>query len=178
MKKENEGKIFAFLPKDEKDEIRSLRPCDRELYCGGWHVDDEEEIDYGAAYRPKPKPDMEIDWSKVPAWQPVLVRDRDSDDWKRSFFGKPGYAKPIYDGWPFSWRQMKLDPDAKPIFSWKPWRGGECPVDGGVLVHVVCRGGYRNTRAGSFFRWNHENKDSDIIWYAVAQPDADSWPGV
>ena len=127
----------------------------------------------------KKKKEEEVDWSKVPVGQPVLVRDHDDAIWYSRFFVKPGYAKSRYNSRPFRWKQMQLDPDAKPVFNWRAWRGGECPVDAEVRVHIVCRDGTRYTYDSSLFSWDHKNEDSDIMWYAVAQPDDDDgWPGV
>jgi len=130
---------------------------------------------------PEPEPE-EIDWAKVPVDQPVLVRDGDYSNWRLRYYAKPGCT--FSDGYTSrtdhhtaDWDEMKLDPDAKPIFNWKRWHGGECPVDGDVYVNYVRRDGIRCTKIAGDLRWSYEYCGGDIIWYSVAQPiDADGWP--
>jgi len=126
----------------------------------------------------------DIDWSKVPVDQPVLVCNDPEAGWikryyagaQRAYYG--GYTSRENDGaYPFN--EMKLDPDAKPIFNWHRWHGGECPVDGEVWVNYVLRDGSTHTAIAYELRWRHGDCDIDIIWYSVAQPlDADGWPKV
>lgn len=51
---------------------------------------------------------------------------------------------------------------------WIPWSGGECPVDGGLLIEVKYRGYAEiEINRGKEFRWNHADKPSDIIAYKI-----------
>ena len=132
------------------------------------------------------KVEEEIDWAKVPKDQPVLVRDNNNDDedWFPRYFSKPGYT--CGDGetsrtvaMNLRWKQMRLDPDAKPIFNWHRWHGGERPVDGDVYVNYVIRNGDYYTHRAENLRWGHAGAVDYIIWYSVAQPlDDDGWPKV
>ena len=56
---------------------------------------------------------------------------------------------------------------------WIEWEGGECPVDGSVLVEAKLRCGYVETRNEENFNWKHGlgpfayEGDDDIIAYRV-----------
>jgi len=58
------------------------------------------------------------------------------------------------------------------------WDGGECPVDGGVMVEVFCRGGSASLGplearfyGGHPDCWKHVNDKADIIAYRIVEED-------
>jgi len=51
---------------------------------------------------------------------------------------------------------------------WTAWKGGECPVHGGLLVDVRRRDGYVETGLSArFWRWDHRGVANDIVAYRV-----------
>lgn len=57
--------------------------------------------------------------------------------------------------------------------NWIEWSGGECPIkDDGALHDVMLRRGkvHSNERRASFWRWEHEGSDSDIVAYRLGTP--------
>jgi len=116
-----------------------------------------------------------IDWSKVPVDQPVLVRDGPDENWKKRFFACPGGAwdngcTSRAGAWTISFQEMKLDPDAEPILNWHPWHGGKRPVDENLHIAYMMRNGeWAIDRAGSL-HWSHDDLECDIIWYAIVTP--------
>jgi len=121
------------------------------------------------------KKEENIDWSKVPVDQPVLVRDGPFEDWEKRYFADPGRAyyscstSRVVDA-KCSWTEMKLDPDADPILNWHPWYGGGLPVDENLHIAYMMRNGeWAIDRAGSL-HWSHDDLECDIIWYAIVTP--------
>jgi len=116
-----------------------------------------------------------IDWSKVPVDQPVLVRDGPDENWKKRFFACPGGAwdngcTSRAGAWTISFQEMKLDPDAEPILNWHPWHGGKRPVDGYTHLACVLKNGERLQTRADLIRWEHGDNALDVIWYAVTTP--------
>lgn len=54
--------------------------------------------------------------------------------------------------------------------AWVDWSGGECPVDGTVLVDVRCADGSRDKgiRAGELV-WAHHDTWADIVAYRISR---------
>jgi len=51
---------------------------------------------------------------------------------------------------------------------WTKWKGGECPVHGGLLVDVRRRDGYVETGLSArFWRWDHRGVANDIVAYRI-----------
>jgi hypothetical protein len=53
---------------------------------------------------------------------------------------------------------------------WIEWKGGDCPVDGGVKVAFVTRRGAECVGSGvraMNLRWSHLQRDDDIVKYRV-----------
>lgn len=52
---------------------------------------------------------------------------------------------------------------------WIDWHGGECPVDGDVMVEFTLRSGYIETRKAKKLGWEHGEffPSSDIIKYRI-----------
>ncbi|CAM8502202.1 hypothetical protein [Enterobacter asburiae] len=53
---------------------------------------------------------------------------------------------------------------------WIPWRGGECPVDGDVVVDVKFRAQGQADLDGDFadnFRWEHFSNGADVVAYRL-----------
>lgn len=56
---------------------------------------------------------------------------------------------------------------------WIDWKGGECPVESYQQVQVHLRDGDNLLgRAGGYY-WEHDDEESDIIAYRLAEPAAD-----
>ena len=55
---------------------------------------------------------------------------------------------------------------------WKPWNGGERPVNGDNTVEYTLRGGYRRYSTASSISWNHIGCVDDIIAYRVVTNNA------
>ena len=61
------------------------------------------------------------------------------------------------------------------VDGWIDWPGGECPVNGVVIVDYKMRDGCVQTEPAHILRWDHNGTDSDIIAYRLSQPqDANS----
>ena len=50
---------------------------------------------------------------------------------------------------------------------WIEWNGGECPVPGETEVQYVLRDGLSFTRKAGNLRWDHFDRDGDIIRYRI-----------
>jgi hypothetical protein len=50
---------------------------------------------------------------------------------------------------------------------WIEWKGGECPVDGDVVVEVKFRAGGNGSEKALYYRWASWNSHADIIAYRV-----------
>ena len=50
---------------------------------------------------------------------------------------------------------------------WIEWHGGECPVDGNVMVEIIMRDLEHGKCVAGALVWEHEDHPSDIILYRV-----------
>ncbi len=64
-----------------------------------------------------------------------------------------------------------LEQQEKGDDGWIEWKGGECPVDIGVLVEFEMRDGDKNTALSTILDWSHELRSDDIIAYRVIEND-------
>jgi hypothetical protein len=65
--------------------------------------------------------------------------------------------------------------EAKYGKGWKPWGGGECPVEPDTKVEVLLREDLTEGHKPSvpaeayYYQWNHQGSDDDIVFYRPAQ---------
>lgn len=58
---------------------------------------------------------------------------------------------------------------------WLPWSGGECPVEGNILVDVIHRDGEEHYQVnpgdecGAACVWSHHDDFGDIIFWRVSE---------
>ena len=52
---------------------------------------------------------------------------------------------------------------------WIEWHGGECPVDGHVMVEIIMRDLEHGKCVAGALVWEHEDHPSDIILYQVVK---------
>lgn len=53
---------------------------------------------------------------------------------------------------------------------WITWHGGECPVDGDVVVTVMCRDDEKELGDAELFDWSHDIGNADITAYRIHKP--------
>lgn len=97
-----------------------------------WVNDQYPSWDWGSfKYRIKPK-EPEIDWSKVAMDTPVLVRNSESDQWKKRYFShKNGHGFNVFGGGCTSrtkkghvnYNHCMIDLEVKSIINWIPNTG-------------------------------------------------------
>ena len=63
---------------------------------------------------------------------------------------------------------LQVEPTAD---GWIPWNGGECPVDGDVMVEVVLKeGSVPGIYTAKNLRWEHRGNGGDIFTYRIHKP--------
>jgi hypothetical protein len=61
---------------------------------------------------------------------------------------------------------------------WISWMGGECPMEGSVVVEAILRDGTRcPAEPARVFEWGAEGNGGDIVRYRIVSPAIGRWPG-
>lgn len=98
--------------------------------------------------------------------QPVLVREQGISAWATRFFYALNNGSFVTTDEEY-WDECKPDLTFKSIINWIEWKGGDCPVDGGVIVGVVLGDGGTRMREARLLSWGGHGGDGSIIRYAV-----------
>ena len=56
---------------------------------------------------------------------------------------------------------------------WIEWKGGECPVDGGVMVETIWSDGDIISNRARKLGWHHSQREVNIISYRVVEQERD-----
>jgi hypothetical protein len=101
--------------------------------------------------------------------QPVLVRDKDHQEWKEGFYlrhiyglGGPSFLVLGISGTPVNWKQCIPDPEATTRINWIPWDGEDCPTNKPVIIELK-NGVIGATRVPEDYCWGN------IIAYAIIE---------
>lgn len=72
-------------------------------------------------------------------------------------------------------RYVKSFEDEPDRDDWITWNGGVCPVNGKTRVEIKFRNGYQRTTSAKWWRWSHNDYDSDsnfdIVAYRIVKED-------
>lgn len=111
-------------------------------------------------------------WDLVPIDTPVIVGFNFDPKARRHFHSEGGVqddgrtSRTNKRGGIGNPKNMKLDTEAENIYAYKPWFGGECPVDSSQIVKLIFGNGtIKVCRAGEW-SWRPQTR-MQVILYSV-----------